>query len=362
MMRFATSWRRERRNLLGDALVLVPLLIVTLTLALVFFKTLPLYEELERRRVWEGYREVARKIKDREVETGDIAYDGRKSCGQLSRGTWGWEKNGERVFIWYREPKSAKLRGIEIASVEPMNLRFQFLAWGAAILLVLLAITDLGLRRFRALVRERGDFIRATAHDLRTPIATLRLIAARLKDDQLKLLAERMHRMETNLSEFMNLGGRRPAPKSEPVDLVALAHEAYASFRDDFESDYQPVEFAGENTLSALADGDLVIQILWNLFGNELKYAAPHGKVSVSFRRESDCAIVEFTDSGPGLSASERRRIFDCCYRAPSARASGKGGFGLGLSTSRHLARLMRGELTVRPNGPGSSFCLSVPM
>lgn len=356
---FGVNWRQEARNYVGDVLILIPLGLTFVALAWLFFRALPQFEELDRLRIRDAYREIAMKVHSREIVSEDRVYDGRKSCGALSRGTWGFEVQGTRAFVWYREPRSLRMQGVELAAVKPFDIRTRAWVYGVVFLLAMLAVTDFGLRRYRALLRERGDFIRAVAHELNTPVATLRMKALRSGNGEFTALAERMGRMVRNLNDFMNMGGRRPEPRCESLDLVALAREAYSAFSRDFER-YSPVEFSGADSLSAVGDGDLVMQVLWNLFGNEAKYAAPYGKVSVTFRSEGSFAIVEFTDEGPGLTAHERRRIFDSCYRARSALESGKGGFGLGLCTSRQFARMMNGSLTVRPHGRGSCFAFSL--
>ena len=107
----------------------------------------------------------------------------------------------------------------------------------------------------------------------------------------------------------------------------------------------------------------MALQILWNLFGNDLKYAAPYGKVTVRFGRADGLITVEFADEGPGMTPWQMKRAFDRYYRARTVLESGKGGFGIGLCTAREFARAMGGDLTVRANDPkGCVFALSFPV
>ena len=104
------------------------------------------------------------------------------------------------------------------------------------------------------------------------------------------------------------------------------------------------------------------MQILWNLFGNDLKYAAPYGKVSVRFAQEGKFVKVEFVDEGQGMMPRQMKKAFDRYYRAKTVLESGKGGFGIGLCTAREFARQMCGDLTVRANTPkGCVFTLALP-
>ena len=81
------------------------------------------------------------------------------------------------------------------------------------------------------------------------------------------------------------------------------------------------------------------------------------------FVAEGDCAIVEISDTGPGMTSWERRRIFGRFYRSRKARReSGAGGFGIGLGNARAAARRMGGDLTVRANREGgSTFVFALP-
>ena len=178
----------------------------------------------------------------------------------------------------------------------------------------------------------------------------------------------------------LRLGGKRPKPQRDEVDLVKCYEEAYALFREDVRdvtdgSDI-PVEMGTDPTeplkngtfvgpvpnFVAVGDETLVVQILWNLIGNDLKYALPFGPVRVRFFRKGGFVCVEFADEGQGMSKHEMARAFDRYYRAKTVLESGKGGFGIGLCTAREFARSMGGDLSVRANSPhGCVFTLSLP-
>ena len=186
-------------------------------------------------------------------------------------------------------------------------------------------------------------------------------------DDEAKRLNERMLLVVGNIKDFLKLGGKRKPPELKPVDLLALCKEAYRLFAADYEdSDGGAVEFdcsrVQADTVEALADETMTLQILWNLFGNDLKYAAPYGKVTVRFANEDGFVRVEFADEGQGMTPRQMKRAFDRYYRAKTVLESGKGGFGIGLCTAREFARAMGGDLTVRASVPrGCVFALFLP-
>ena len=92
-----------------------------------------------------------------------------------------------------------------------------------------------------------------------------------------------------------------------------------------------------------------------------MKYAAPYGMVSVRSFVRGEKVVVELADEGPGMAAAEMRQAFDRYYRAKSVLKTGKGGFGIGLTTARDFARAMGGDLTIKANTPsGCIFTLTL--
>jgi signal transduction histidine kinase len=110
-----------------------------------------------------------------------------------------------------------------------------------------------------------------------------------------------------------------------------------------------------------MADHDAVRGVFVNLLGNAAKYAATYGPVEVTVCREDKRVLATVADVGPGISPKDRDMVFERFFRSGDGTSAGKGGFGLGLSISRRLARDMGGDLTLadRPGG-GCVFTLSL--
>ena len=293
--------------------------------------------------------------------------DWEPASGTKRRDMWGWRPLPAGRLVWVRgvgrndgETIYARREGI----VERDYAR-TFYFFGPLFLFVLVGITGLGIRYFVEYVRTRDDFLAATAHDLTTPLVGMRYAIGR-NDEDAKVLNERMIRLVANIKDFLRLGGRRAKPEVAEVDLVRCCDEAYALFREDYRDLFDghdvPVE-ADASGVRALVDETLTVQILWNLFGNDLKYAAPDGPVRVRVFADGAFAKVEFADEGKGMSPREMARAFDRYYRAKTVLESGKGGFGIGLCTAREFARAMGGDLAVRANSPrGCVFTLTLPL
>lgn len=343
-----------------EALIVLPFVAVLALTVFLAIRELPRFDKRERERIVLAYRDVALDVRDGERDDiRDIPLEGSKTQGRLGKkGTWGFEPIGSRqVCVWYRAPHAETRRAVEIAALAPENRRAIYRNSAFALLVIVLVLTNFGLRRYRKFLRERDDFIAATAHDLVTPVTQLSRLVKR-NDPEALVVAEQLNRLVTNLTDFLNLEGKRPAPKTERFDLRKAFSSAYALYREDCDG---KMTLEGEKELFVLADETLVVQILWNLLANEVKYALSSGPVRVVFLREADKAKVRFFDVGEGLSAKERARVFDRYYRSRGARRSGKGGFGIGLATAREAARRMGGDLTVEANSPkGCVFTLTL--
>ena len=319
----------------------------------------------EHKRVLAEYRLVAVDLQSRTNELDRIALGKSwKPVGKMKPGRWGAEVEiygPGKAYVWYEDGSMAC--GTETEVIDETDFVAIFWIAGTFVLLLLSGMTAFGVKFFIDYVRSRDDFLAATAHDLATPLVGMRGAIGR-SDADAKLLVERMLRLVDNLKAFLRLGGRRPAPVKEVFDVVEAVREAYGLFAADYAEEASgEVEFEGERGVLVEADRTVVVQIAWNLLGNDLKYAAPFGKVAVRFSKCGAMAKVEFMDEGQGMSAGEMHRAFDRYYRAKTVLESGKGGFGIGLCNARESAAAMGGSLSVRANVPhGCVFTLLLPL
>ena len=240
-------------------------------------------------------------------------------------------------------------------------------ALGAALLaLVLLSLVAGGYVLLRAARRERLDALRKTdfvdnvSHELKTPLAGIRLEAELLAEGRLpdgprrdralrSILSEsdRLERLVANLLDFGRLERGRRKYAREPVDLVALLKE-------------MDIGVGGRGCV-ALADPDAVRQILLNLLDNAAKYA-PGAPPEVSVRAAENGVELVVADRGPGVPRGLEEKVFERFFRADDALARCTNGSGLGLSIARGLARGMGGDLVCRAReGGGAEFILTLP-
>ena len=353
-------------------LIVLPALMVVAAGAWLVLANIPREIATEPSRIGREYRAIAENLvacPEKATYVGDRR-KGWQQVGRIDGMPWGYVPGAERTTVWF-QPAHHCCRALEVEPIRPFPYVLVFYVGGSLAALILISLAAFSLFCFHRFIRARDDFLAATAHDLTTPLVGMRYMIGR-NDDEARRLVERLLVIVGNIRDFLCLGGRRRPSEPKPLNLVALCREAYALFAEDYRDlfDGKDVEIAistdGDvrcpSEVWALADETLVMQILWNLFGNDLKYAAPYGRVAVRVFQRDDRAVIEFVDEGVGMTPRQRRRCFDRYYRARTVLEAGKGGFGIGLCTAREFARAMGGDLSVRANEPqGCIFTLSLP-
>lgn len=205
------------------------------------------------------------------------------------------------------------------------------------------------LARLDAAWRQLSDFTADAAHELRSPLAALRLQvqslqrAATLEASQRateRLLAgvDRATRLVEQLLALARHDGDGVAAASAPVDLMALARRAVHDAMPEAQA--RQIELRGpEDTAPVEVNGqaDALAVLLRNLIDNALKHTPAGGVVQVTAQRgEGGAAELAVQDSGPGIAPSERQRVLDRFYRVPGAAGHGS---GLGLAIVQAVAR-----------------------
>jgi signal transduction histidine kinase len=213
------------------------------------------------------------------------------------------------------------------------------------------------------------NFLMSVSHELRTPLTAIRGHVAALRegviDDaamqeaSLGVISEeaiRLERLVGDVLDLAKLDAHRFTVLQEEVDMKQLVERAYAAFAEVARRramDYR-LDIRAEPVI--LTDGDRVLQIISNLLSNAFRWAPEGGRVELSLSEDDGRVSVVVSDTGPGISAEERERIF-----RPFWSRDG-GGTGLGLAIARELALALGGSIDVRSQpGLGSRFELVLP-
>ena len=226
-------------------------------------------------------------------------------------------------------------------------------------------------RKARHEAIAKTDFISNLSHEFKTPLTTISLCAELAQENELdnderhraagaiRREVTRLQRMVQNVLDYGRLESGRRVYSPESFDLAELVREMAEFMKGRFAHAPQVVD--GECVV--YADRDAVDQILLNLFDNACKYAG-EAPVEISFGagRSAGRRAVHVSDRGPGLTAEQRRHVFDRFWRADNSTTTSTGGNGLGLCIARGLARGMGGDLVVDARECGGCvFTLELP-
>src|SRR5215475_14023644 len=220
------------------------------------------------------------------------------------------------------------------------------------------------LDRLDAARGRQQAFVADAAHELRSPIASLRTqleVAERLDEPPLAedLMADvaRLGRLVDDLLLLARADEGDPRLRLvEAVDVGDLAAgvvHGYANAR-------VPVTCQADSDALTLGDPTALGRIVDNLVGNAVKHASH--KVNVTVRRSPDALRLVVADDGPGIPAADRERVFDRFTRLDNSRArSDDDGAGLGLAIVRELLRLHNGGIALGDNSPGLRVDVTLP-
>ena len=196
--------------------------------------------------------------------------------------------------------------------------------------------------RVGGMLDEKDRMLGAIGHDLRTPLAALRVRIENVDDDEDRTrMAGIIDEMSGTLEDILSLA--RIGKPSEPVTEVDLAALVDAVV-DDFRDLDQPVEAEEAPRLLIRLRPTLMRRAVRNLVENAVKYA---GAAEVRLLAEPGRAIIEVADRGPGIPVDGREAVFGAFTRIEHSRNRETGGIGLGLALARAIVRDAGGEVVL---------------
>ena len=221
-------------------------------------------------------------------------------------------------------------------------------------------------RRLVELDAAKDEFLRGISHNLQTPLTSIRAYAEQLgaerADQRLSIIveqADRLHRIVRQLVSVSRLEAGTLRPATEVLALAPRVRRAWDALGAAGVAFELQDDAAG---WLAIADADQLDQVLWALLDNSARYAGGAAiRASVAARPAESRLAVSIADSGPGVKAEDRDRIFERYERG--AAGAGAEGTGLGLFVSRQLCRTMGGDLVLEPaaSGSGAVFTVLLP-
>lgn len=221
--------------------------------------------------------------------------------------------------------------------------------------------------------RQRG-FLYATSHELKTPLATIRLAVDELfaresesatvpfREDLLRIARQSL-RLERLVKDLLTLSSLETVTGLvwKPVDLSALLCSLVEDFRELAEA--QGVSFKCDIAANCLVQGESekLQRAVVNILDNALKFNREAGQVEVSCLLEDDWVVLAVSNTGFGVTAAELAQVFDPFYRGEKSRALEFGGFGLGLAIVEKTVTLHQGQISYACDADMVTMTLRLP-
>jgi two-component system, OmpR family, sensor histidine kinase CiaH len=292
-------------------------------------------------------------------------------------------------FAWWavlllRKDREIRAMALELQALgtevvvpgDPQRSLLMVVGEGSVFLILLLAVlyvTFRAIRRDLDLARTQRNFLLAVTHELRTPIAAIKLQLQTLdrpnldttqsqalrtraieETDRLGQLTEKVLLASSAEEEMLGLSTRQ-------LDAMELMHSVVAHARVTLAPEHK-ITLEGPEKLTVTSDPQALRSIVDNLIENASKYAPPGSTIALSLEAGLEGWRVSVSDEGPGVPSADQDRIFERFFRSGNEETRKAKGTGLGLYIVKRLAQALGGTVTIRDRQPhGAIFAVSFP-
>jgi len=228
--------------------------------------------------------------------------------------------------------------------------------------------------RLRELDRLKDEFIGMFSHELRTPLASILGYVEILMEDGLSAPdadhcveviernAKRLLRLAGDLQLLAQINSGQMPMEFRSADLADIAACAVDEMRPEAERKHIDLVLSATAVSRLTVDPTRIGQLLGNLLSNAVKFTPDGGKVEVKLGTEGDQAVLTVADTGIGIPAADRERIFERFFRTAIAKRQAIQGTGLGLTITQAIVAAHNGTIAVESEGHGSTFTVRLPL
>ena len=259
--------------------------------------------------------------------------------------------------------------------------QFRTYAWTAMIaavgICVIAAGAGVAVSRQLRLHELKNTSVATVAHELRTPLASMRMLVDTLREgryhseqqvaEYLDLIASenlRLSRLTDNFLTLSRLERNEHAINLAPTPPQSIIERAINSMRAKLEMPGCHFTLDVPDDLPDIAaDRDALALVIANLLDNAVKYTGDEKKIALHARAASGRVFMAVTDNGVGLSRAERKNVFKQFYQVDQKLSRSRGGCGLGLALVRYIIDAHGGRVDIESQlGRGSTFTVSIPI
>ncbi|MDI9520936.1 MAG: HAMP domain-containing sensor histidine kinase [Bacillota bacterium] len=272
------------------------------------------------------------------------------------------------------QPISDMTRVIKSMSTGDLGVRVQVRGSGE-IRQLALAFNSMS-EQLDSLNQTRNQFVSNASHELKTPLATMKIMIESLiyqpdMDNDLRTeflndVNQEINRLSNIVSDLLTLvhaDSRTTRLNRERMSLAEVIKDTQHRLNPIAEQNNQEITLNLADSGDMYADKAKLQQVVYNLVENAVKYTPPGGWIKVSLQRVGRDAVLTVSDSGAGIPRESLPHVFERFYRVDKARGRGTGGTGLGLSIVQQYVNLHGGSVRVdSPEGQGAVFTVELPL
>ena len=224
--------------------------------------------------------------------------------------------------------------------------------------------------------RRKDEFLAILSHELRNPLAPVRMAVALLKkvdatQPELEHLREIIDRQTSQLTRLLDdlldvsrISSGKISLRKDCLDICIAVSDAVESIRPQVNSRrHDLIVHMPDDAIYVDGDVTRLSQVFVNLLANAVRYTERGGRIEVTVRREGDDAVVRVKDSGIGIRHDQLSHIFEMFAQVDQSLERGQGGLGVGLALARTLVELHGGHIEANSEGlgNGSEFIVRIP-
>jgi signal transduction histidine kinase len=243
--------------------------------------------------------------------------------------------------------------------------------------IVIAGLAAMALHRQITLRELKNTSVATVAHELRTPLASMRMLVDTLREgryrgeaqlrEYLDLVAaenERLSRLAETFLSFSRLSRKALQIERTEVSAATIIERGVSSLRPKLQAaDCTFITEIAPDLPPIRADADALAQVITNLLDNALKYSDPPRRVTLKASADPRHLRIEVADNGIGIAPEDQRGIFEPFYQADRKLSRSREGCGLGLAIVRDIVRAHGGRIEVASEpGKGTVFTVSIPV